>query len=587
MLKNILSAIVFLILSSCKIFSTDQSYVKHKAGDPIKDSHKWSLIDVPQEKFLDFREDSIGFTQIKPLDSSKEIYKFLDEDLKRIDEMMREKFPQELAGVPKPKLIISDDSVENAFVSGFPVCYDIEVRFGGLISFGQVEGLEYRFDIGSFVKSRPSDMKHCLKGDTRKLDGFISSFTEAYPNCDIELVDDQLRLKGKCDIRGLLFTKKAKKLVLIQPANIVTVHGGLIKKAESRLVVLSVLAHELSHYYKAHVSSFENEYDYFYDARTKRNEKPKIDETLTKLGKNLVSASEFFQVAAMMKNQIEGIVRPQNFLVLGGLAELTSEIIPECKLAFESIDTDKQTIREINGYPFRVAKPDTFKKVAVMLESCFTAYDSYLKANNKEEPLTVGAVITRTSFGDVISNGRSSSFNNNMYMFYDSFIFGDRSDISVTDFIPNAEDYWQKMGQDAYSLHMKAKNQFLGWYTDEQEADELGTEIMAYLGYPTNSIWAYYESKMRSFEPDPFWGEIIQDKEGCIKLFENSFKDENGKLVSVPVGRFTNKHHSSCYRLYNLVREVELHNYGGEVNPEKVTEIDLLEAEFQKVRALF
>jgi hypothetical protein len=586
MFKLILSFFFLSSLFGCKVFSPEKSFVKHKAGDPIKDSHKWAFIDVPQEKFLALRDDSIGYNRLKPMSKASKIYQLLDEDLRRVDDMMRRKFPQELADVPKPTLIISDDNIENAFVSGFPVCYDVEVRFGGFISFGQVDGLEYRFANGNFSRSMLSDMKHCLKGDNSRLKGFVSSLKDHYPSCDIKLKGNTIILKGKCDVRGLLFTKKAQKLILFQPANIVVVHRGLITRSDSRLVLLSVLAHELSHYYKAHISSFKNEYGYFYDARTKRNEKPKIDGDLTNMGSELVSASEFFQAAGMMKNQIEGAVIPQNFLIMGGLSELKSDIVPECKVAFSSIENDKQLLREMNGYPFRVAKADTFKKVAGLLEACLTGYEAYLKVNSKESELTVGTVVTSTSFGDIIANKRNSTLERNMYMFYASFIFGERTEVGVIDFIKNAENYWQKMEQEAYSLHIKAKDQFLGWYTDEQEADELGTEIMAYLGYPTNSIWAYYESRMRSFEPDPFWGAIIQGKDDCIKLFEKSYKDDEGNLVSIPIGRFTNKHHSACYRLYNLVREADLHNYGGEMKPEKIPEIDALELEFQKAKAL-
>ena len=78
----------------------------------------------------------------------------------------------------------------------------------------------------------------------------------------------------------------------------------------------------------------------------------------------------------------------------------------------------------------------------------------------------------------------------------------------------------------------------LGWYTSEQEADEVGTEIMASLGIGKEPLLAWYESKLDSSNPDKFWGDLITSNADCKELYNNGFLDSNGNEIRIPHRQF-------------------------------------------------
>lgn len=87
-----------------------------------------------------------------------------------------------------------------------------------------------------------------------------------------------------------------------------------------------------------------------------------------------------------------------------------------------------------------------------------------------------------------------------------------------------------------------------GYYTMEQEADEVTVEIMAKMGYSGNSIV-----------------EAILDtstNQICREKWQRGWKDENGKPdIEAPSNR--SSHHRFCYRVFNVDRQVKAHHYNG------------------------
>jgi Zn-dependent protease with chaperone function len=107
---------------------------------------------------------------------------------------------------------------------------------------------------------------------------------------------------------------------------------------------------------------------------------------------------------------------------------------------------------------------------------------------------------------------------------------------------------------------MKERN--LGFYTTEQEADEIALEILANIGLPPNialevDLEALKWEEESSLPPLP--GEIPYAE--CMMLRDQAFRDADGKVVSVPVGDPNNAHHNSCFRVFNMLREIQAHRY--------------------------
>lgn len=102
----------------------------------------------------------------------------------------------------------------------------------------------------------------------------------------------------------------------------------------------------------------------------------------------------------------------------------------------------------------------------------------------------------------------------------------------------------------------------VGFYTVEQEADELGIELGARVGIsPSTAIdemlalQKYLEEMFAGFGATGVpWAE-------CAELRARDFKDEAGTVISVQVGDLQDPHHSWCFRAFNAQREIEAHHY--------------------------
>jgi len=109
------------------------------------------------------------------------------------------------------------------------------------------------------------------------------------------------------------------------------------------------------------------------------------------------------------------------------------------------------------------------------------------------------------------------------------------------------------------------KEQNLGFYTVEQEADELALEWLAEFGLNPASMADGLLLLGAEWEKD------AKDDGGiptsaCQKIRKSGWQ-ENGGPVSVPVGNLSDAHHSPCFRVFNIDREIKAHAYKLNKNP--------------------
>ncbi len=112
-------------------------------------------------------------------------------------------------------------------------------------------------------------------------------------------------------------------------------------------------------------------------------------------------------------------------------------------------------------------------------------------------------------------------------------------------------------------LFEEARSKRVGYYTLEQEADELSGEWVADVGLnPSAAVEMALDLSdlMAIYRPgsvDPFDVSAVD----CRKLYSRGWKTEDGQPYLVPIGDFEDPHHSPCFRAYNLSREIDAHAY--------------------------
>ena len=96
----------------------------------------------------------------------------------------------------------------------------------------------------------------------------------------------------------------------------------------------------------------------------------------------------------------------------------------------------------------------------------------------------------------------------------------------------------------------------LGYYTQEQEADDLGLEFIIKIGIdPEYFIEGFFEMMKKSSL------EHSQAKY-CRELYNNKWVDPStGKPAFVEMGPKSYEHHTLCFRIRNLDRELQAHDW--------------------------
>lgn len=104
----------------------------------------------------------------------------------------------------------------------------------------------------------------------------------------------------------------------------------------------------------------------------------------------------------------------------------------------------------------------------------------------------------------------------------------------------------------------------LGFYTDEQEADQYATEMLARIGIdPKHIVELHLVEGLRRQNKfgEADWLRYHQmDMNVCRKLYQNGWRDDQGNYVFVPIGELSVPHRGNCYRAYDSAREILAHS---------------------------
>ena len=118
----------------------------------------------------------------------------------------------------------------------------------------------------------------------------------------------------------------------------------------------------------------------------------------------------------------------------------------------------------------------------------------------------------------------------------------------------NIENAVQKKWNDIFVFIEEANEKKLGIYTEEQEADEMSLEFLSRLGIsaePIIKLFAGFRSLFGVEDIQKFPG-TLSSKE-CMDAYNNGFID------FIPISDYYDSHHESCFRAYNLHREIKAH----------------------------
>lgn len=523
----------FLILSGCKHIAKPNGQVKHDEGSFAHSDYEgqWQVID--DETYAAFEPHAAdAFPATNKM--AQRLQAWSDAIHQRVIAV-----DPKLASAPKPLIKLIRSNEKNGYVFAASVCGDTPVTV--LPRNANAVGLPPTITNQRFKTGVAGSEDDCLKVHKSIHDQklFLEWSLRDQKGCSVAIKDNSLVLSSECALLANDLPFLYKGYAGSSTAQIVTLYSGLVKDIPEDEVV-GILAHELGHFYRAHAATNDTspEYRYFYRSE---QDNPKSKPVAVAEGDPLLEMVKEIEIYKYIDSaKIEGqkihsifysmfynISMNNGFETSGCLGD-NEDCVKPCKTFKANLeaDYDKHTI----NLPGSINSTEVAKQAYKQYEAEAKACTSQLKADiYKERMLSI--------IKDSLNNIEPLKLPE----------VGEKQDLysyllSATDMITPIFD---RLMAKSKALSQKASEAGLGWYTTEQEADEIATELLLHLGIDPHTV---VRSNIRALK-------IANPDEGA--WCESQFKA--GFPKPIELGGLADEHHGSCYRAYNSYRELKAH----------------------------
>ncbi len=567
-------SIIALFVFGCGSRPTE-SDLSHEINQPTRGTQSWNWSDVSDQNYHDVITPLFGLDNTQYLAKDHELTAWVQKWIDLMDENIRAEHPTKLANTPKPHAKVIKQKSANAFVAPVPVCYNVKVKLksGTANAANTLDRVYLNAKAGEFLAW--SDQLTCVttSNDQAEIASYIAAFNAASVGCKLQLsAAGVLEGNNKClrnaDISDAV---AADRLVLLQTANYITVHTGIFALMTEEALI-SVIAHELGHYYRSHVAGALKDFDFFYTLGAQNTDSRPIPEADKQaMGDDAVAGSTLLN-GTDSHSAIPGQkIRPELYMAIGSTiaAACKTDTCPDtCKTALTVMESAAFGA-DMAIYPFASLTPDmktSYFDYEAKALSCLTDInmapaDTTMNANS------VGYAKFRSFIEAPVWPDWLDSLSANSRRFVGRMgqLAAIRAGTAAPDganlnLVTKAISKTMITQDDGSEKALKtAYENNLGQYTAEQEADEVAAEWVNDVGIsPKHVVDAM--RRLGQGSTTALRGFILSEQD-CEALWKRNWLDEAGKYAFVPVGDYSKVHHSSCYRMFNLDREIEAHDY--------------------------
>lgn len=472
---------------------------------------------------------------------------------------------QDAVNIPHPRVRMINMGGVNAFALSAYYCVDSIINFLG----------PGRSDIDQNMMVSTGGYAICkhLGGDPNLEIRYLQHKWRHKEGCELKVVDSQIYATAPCKEKVPEKGKRVRSYCdedRVQSNHIVFHRDALKKFSEEQALIW--LAHELGHYYKSHATHKEDKYyNYFYRlAESNPSSKPARlpdDDHYVYIGKSYNSLLKLLtQVPGEKFSYLLTLAALQTVDVEDERIDGRNSCLPEaedCEAQCEDAVNDvHEAFDDIESLASSNEVSDGAQEKYLAFQNhalkCFSNYsvEGSKKIFDKAADELLQGAIKRPE----ISGENNKNFA--------EYLLAVDSEVQAQ---------MAKSRQQIQDDVKKAQSGGLGWYTDEQEADELSVEFAVRLGLsPQRVPQVFFES----FGPGELLGN--QDQGHCENNFRTGFK------TPVFIGNVDDPHHDSCYRAYNVYREMKAHEkYYAEL-AKNAPKLELLnENEWKKLQSGF
>lgn len=584
-----LSAIFMVSLALGCSPDESASNVSHDHGEPTRSNNDLFWFGTDQMDFTKHKNNlkNSGLDVMYPGEAPL-TYGWTKFWVDTIDAELRSRYPDKLLATPKPEVALIRTKSPNAFISSSAYCFKADVAFEGRelgekdSSNRENEGTLFLSAEGVEIystKELNEENIECVSGDSEKIEQYFDYFSDnTTSKCKITSENSQYKLSGCKPTMVGLNTKisSVTSVVMLRVAPYVNLNLGMIDIIEDESSLVSIIAHELGHYYRSHSNKVSGEYNYFYkvEGKSRAAQKPieTADKNLIALGKNLqLTANANTGTSGLAPVKPTAGLDPVNFVASGNLIKLScqegadspEQACPKsCTkvLAFENPVVAKYNSSSLAFYPYESQySEDLVQSINEKMLECLTFLDQAERINPKLFPLIYSDIFWNPHVSSKASVFAKLSGLSSLYSIAAREFDLSGNIFDVFDKISQSVPKIAKLSKEHYRSAFESK---LGWYTAEQEADDIATEYLHYLGLnPIAGADAFLTIQQKLIKQlDDDTTNLSFGFNKCKQLYELDFS-ANGSDADVPVGDFIDDHHSICYRAFNIVSESAAHVY--------------------------
>lgn len=483
-----------------------------------------------------------------------------------IDSTLRQRYPDALQDVPKPVTRVLPQSGYNAFEMRNPTCFKVSVVFEGVAGTERDATAVYGGDAWGFASGPDNACDNSPVTDPARVQEAVAFHNRNFPRCPLRWEGGRIVVSAQCprpaDARPV---SGAGAFLINSSSNYISFLAGFYELFEHEEELVGVLAHELGHYYHAHGIK-EMKFIYRHDdanpAAALPSPVPELQPFADQLARlsvipvyERIEGQEFhtalFRMLAMFADDyILQSTSPES-LANPACQEYRAFLSENAQGGYDEVQQRWLQYGKFDSMPDGPISAEQ-KSLYLKLESLFKPCAALVRFDGGRN------AELRQYLEDALGGFIDASFHfqgPGQEPPMDGRIPADAKDLLqvariFSERVEGAYRLWN-------DLNARVASERLGFYTNEQEADDLATEWLADIGVSPGfwkDTWLHYlEKTSASSSPiDQF------SAARCRELAARDFQ-EGGKEVFVPVGLWNDTHHSHCYRVFNITREVRAH----------------------------
>jgi hypothetical protein len=251
-----------LLFLACKT-TQSQSVVKHNLGDVSWSDGKWTYLDLDRTTFIKMNNSNY-------LPEGHELSLKASEWVDRLHAAVVRKHPNKMSGIPKPEVIVMKKNSADAFAAKRrTVSYKLDVLASNVSS----ESNELKETKALYFNDSTKKLAHNIFPTDTTIaitnpSGYQTWFSKIHAPCSMEETgreDIKWAYSSSCELESYLKPNHwSSEFITTAAPNWIIVTSGLFSVLPNEESFAAVIAHELAHYYRAHVVKDMKHYNHCY-----------------------------------------------------------------------------------------------------------------------------------------------------------------------------------------------------------------------------------------------------------------------------------------------------------------------------------